>query len=107
MVRHGMEAEMKKALRRFILNNLGQMGQEEIDAWLDEEFDLTPLLEPALRRFPSQRDLVLAEMHQMSPPEIFDRLRMEHPELVFKDKERVIVRIGAELEAMKAVLRSL
>jgi len=102
-----MEAELKKALHRFILNNLGQMGQEELDAWLEGDFDLAPLLEPALRRWPQHRDQVLAEMHQISPPEVFDRFQKEHPELDFQDSQKVIVRIGSELEAMKAVLRSL
>jgi len=102
-----MEAELKKALHRFILNNLGQMGQEELDAWLEGEFDLTPLLEPALKKWPQHRDQVLAEMHQISPPEVFDRFQKEHPELDLRDSRKVIVRIGSELEAMKAVLRSL
>jgi hypothetical protein len=39
--------------------------------------------------------------------EIFDRFQKEHPELVFKDKNRVMVRIGKELEALKAIVVTL
>lgn len=99
-----MEAEWKKAIRRFLLNNLGQMEQPEVDAWLSDELDLAPLLEPPLRAMSQYRAQVLRELHQISPGEIFDAFRDEHPELVFPDKDRAILKIGKELEAMKAML---
>jgi hypothetical protein len=101
-----MEAEWKKAFQRFLLNNLGQMDQEDIEAWLSDELDLAPLLEPPLRALSAHRDQILREIHQVSPPEIFDRLQREHPELVFSDKNRAIVKIGKELQAMRAMLLS-
>lgn len=99
-----MEAEWKKAIRRFLLNNLGQMEQPEVDAWLGDDFDLAPLLEPPLKAMSPYRAQVLRELHQISPAEIFDALRVEHPELVFPDKDKAILKIGKELETMKAML---
>jgi len=102
-----LEAKWKNAVKRFVLNNLGQLDQEDFDAWLDGEADLAPLLEPALRAMKGVRDPILAEMHMLSPAEIYDRFRIEHPEIEVSDSQRAIVRIGKELELMKAVLCSL
>lgn len=99
-----MEAEWKKAIRRFLLNNLGQMEQEEVDAWLSDEFELAPLLEPPLKAMSQYRAQVMRELHQISPGEIFDTFCKEHPELSFPDKDKAILKIGKELEAMKAML---
>jgi hypothetical protein len=99
-----MEAEWKKAIMRFILNNLGQMDQEDVIAWLDGDLEIAPLLEPVLRKMSPYKTLVLRELHQISPPEVFDRLSKEHPELEFSDKQKAVVRIGKELEAMKAIV---
>jgi hypothetical protein len=101
-----LESEWKKAVHRFVLNNLGQMEQEEFDAWLDGDLELAPLLAPFLRTQKQHRDAILRELYQISPSEIYDRFRAEHPELVFGDSQKVIVRIGKELEGMKEVLRS-
>jgi hypothetical protein len=101
-----MEAEWRKAIQRFLLNNLGQMDQDEIDAWLEDEFELAPLLEPPLKALSGYRDHILREFHQVSPPEIFDRLQKEHPELVFRDKNKAMTKIGKELESLKAILLS-
>lgn len=102
-----MEAEFKKAVRRFLLNNLGQMEQEELDLWLAGELDLAPLLEPPLKAMAKYRDQLMRELHQISPGEILDSFQKEHPELVFSDKDRAMVRIGKELETMKAFLITL
>lgn len=99
-----LELEWKKAIRRFILNNLGQLSQEEVDAWVDDEVDLAPLLEPPLRALAAHRDMILRELHQISPAEIFDRFEGEHPELVFSDKNKAIVKIGKELESLKSIV---
>jgi hypothetical protein len=101
-----MEAEWKKAIQRFLLNNLGQMDQDEVDAWLADDFDLAPLLEPPLKAQSGYRDHILRELHQVSPPEIFDRLQKEHPELSFPDKNKAVTKIGKELESLKAILLS-
>ena len=102
-----MEAEWKKAIRRFLLNNLGQMEQEDLESWLTGDLDLAPLLEPPLRALCEHKNIILAEMHQISPAEIFDSLRAEHPELTFPDKQRAVVRVGHELEALKAFICTL
>ena len=96
----------KKAVRRFLLNNLGQMDQELLEAWLNDELELAPLLEQPLKALSQHRDQILREMHQISPQEIFDRFRQEHPELAFSDKTKAIVKIGREIEAMKAIIAS-
>ncbi len=102
-----MEAEWKKAIRRFLLNNLGQMEQEDLESWLTGDLDLAPLLEPPLRALHEHRNIILAEMHQISPAEIFDGLEAEHPELIFPDKQKAVVRVGQELESLKAFISTL
>ena len=102
-----MKAEWNSAIQRFILNNLGQMDQDVVDAWIEGELDLAPMLEPPLRAQSQYRDQILRELHQITAMEIFDRFQKEHPELVFKDKNRVMVRIGKELEALKAIVVTL
>lgn len=102
-----MKAEWNKAIQRFILNNLGQMDQDDVDAWIDGELELAPMLEPPLRAQSPYRDQILRELHQITAMEIFDRFSIEHPDLVFQDKNKVIVRIGKELEALKAIVISL
>ena len=102
-----MKAEWNKAIQRFVLNNLGQMDQDDVDAWVNGELALAPMLEPPLRAQSQYRDQILRELHQITAMEIFDRFQMEHPELVFKDKDMAIVRVGRELEALKAIVVSL
>lgn len=102
-----MESEWKKAIQRFVLNNLGQMEQEELDAWLDDELEIAPFLEPPLRAMGHHRDTILRELHQISPAEILDRFQKEHPELVFRDADKAVVKIGKELEALRAIVLSL
>lgn len=102
-----MKAEWKEAIQRFLLNNLGQMEQEEVDAWLAGGLELAPLLEPPLRALYEHKGRILAEMHQISPAEIFDRFEHEHPELSFSDRKAAVVRIGHELEILKAFISSL
>lgn len=102
-----MEVQWKRAIQWIILNRLGNMSQGEIDAWLREETSLAPMLEEPLKALSQHRDTILREMYQMSPPEVFDRFIQEHPEIVFADKNKAIVRIGKELESMKAFLVTL
>lgn len=102
-----MEVQWKRAIQRFILNNLEQLNQEDMDAWLAGEIEIAPSMEEPLKALSQHRDLILREMHQMSPAEIFDRLISERPELVFPDKDKAIVRIGKELESLKLFLMNL
>lgn len=102
-----MELEWKRAIQRFLLNNLGVLTQDDIEPWLNDEIAIAPSLEPPLKAFSTYRDMILRELHQISPAEIFDRFVEEHPELVFPDKDRAIVRIGKELESLKLFLMSL
>jgi|GEM_PF-1164054 len=102
-----MEVQWKRAIQWFILNNLVEMSQEEIDAWLLEETSLVPILEEPLKALSQHRDSILREIYQMSTSEILDRFTQEHPEIVFSDKDRAIVRIGKEIESIKAFLVTL
>lgn len=102
-----MKDEWKKAIQRFLLNNLGQLDQEDLEVWLNDEFELAPLLEPPLRAMSPYKAQIIREFNQISPAEIFDRLQKEHPELVFADKDKAIVKIGKEIEALKAFVVSL
>jgi hypothetical protein len=83
------------------------MDQEDVEVWLNDEFDLAPLLEPPMRAQAQYRDQIMRELHQISPAEVFDRFQKEHPELVFPDRDKAVVKIGKELESLKGIVRSL
>lgn len=102
-----LRSEWKALLIRFLLNNLGKLTQDEVDMWLEEKLALAQLLEPALRKLAPHRDAVLRELYQISPSEIFDIWRIEHPELIFPDTDVVIVRIGQELASIRSIVQSL
>ena len=89
------------------MNSLGDMSQDEIDAWLREEVSLAPMIEEPLKALSQHRDNILRDMYQMSPPEVFDRFVQDHPGIVFEDKVKAIVRIGRELESIKTFLVTL
>lgn len=97
----------KFAVQRFILNHMGQMTQEDVDAWMAEEFDLAPSMEPQLKALAAHRDSVLRILHQLSPPEVFDMYCKEHPDIRFSDKGKALVRIGKELDALKLFVMGL
>ena len=102
-----MELQWRRIVQRFILNNLEQLDQAGIDAWLAEEIEIAPMMEEPLKAISQHRDTILREMHQISPAEIFDRFIEERPEIVFSDKDKAIVRIGRELESLKLFLMNL
>jgi hypothetical protein len=102
-----LELQWKRVVQRFILNNLEQLDQEDIDAWLAGEIDIASSMEEPLKAISQHRDMILREMHQISPSEIFDRFISERPEMVFPDKDKAIVRIGKELESLKLFLMNL
>lgn len=102
-----MEVQWRRVIQRFILNYLEQLDQEDIDAWLAGDIEIAPRMEEPLKAISQHRDMILREMHQISPPEIFDRFVEERPELVFPDNDKAIVRIGKELESLKLFLINL
>jgi hypothetical protein len=102
-----LEVQWKRAIQWFIINSLDDMNQEEIEAWLRDEISLAPVIEEPLKAISQHRDDILRDMYQMSPAEILDRFMEEHPQIVFSDKDKAIVRIGKELEAIKAFLMTL
>jgi len=101
-----MQAEWKTAVQRFLLNNLGQLDQEDVEVWLDGDLKLYELLEPFLRTMAPHRTEVLRELHQISPAEILDKFTAEHPDLTIRDKNLATVIIGKEIEGIKAILVS-
>lgn len=102
-----MDAVWKHAVRRFILNHMGQMTQDDIDAWMNEEIELAPGMEEQLESLSQYRDSILRELHQLSPPEVFDMYCQEHPEIAFPDKQKALVRIGKELDELKLFLMNM
>jgi hypothetical protein len=102
-----MKSAWKSAIMRFVLDNLGRLDQDEVDAWLRDEIALAQLLEPALRNLTPYRDMVLRELYQISPSEIFDVWRLEHPEILFPDTDVAIVKIGQELLGIRSIIMSL
>lgn len=101
-----MQSEWRAAVQRFLLNNLGQLDQEDLEVWLDGDLKLHELLEPFLKTMTPYRAQVMRELHQTSPAEILDKFVVEHPELNIRDKDLATVRIGKEIEGIKAILAS-
>lgn len=101
-----MKSVWKAAIMKFLLGSLGKMKQEDVDAWLGEEFDFSQLLEPAFRNLAPYRDAVLRELYQITPSEVFDAWRLEHPEIRFSDSAAVIVRIGGELADIRSLVQT-
>ena len=102
-----LKSAWKSAIMRLLLDGLGRMGQDEVEAWLRDEIAFAQLLEPALRNLTPYRDMVLRELYQISPSEIFDVWRLEHPEILFPDPDVVIVKIGQELLEIRSIVLSL
>lgn len=102
-----LEADWKKALQRLLLDGLGGMDQEEVDAWLGREFDIAPMMKVLFERMAPYRDMVLREIYQISPSELFDRWRLEHPEILFEDTDKAIVRLGSELHAIRSMVQAI
>jgi len=102
-----LKSVWKSAIMRFMLDNLGKLDQDEVDAWLRDEIAFAALLEPALRNLAPYRDTVLRELFQISPSEVFDAWQLEHPEILFLDTNVVIVKIGQELLGIRSIIMSL
>lgn len=101
-----MQVEWKAAVQRFLLNNLGQLDQEDLEVWLDGDLKLHELLEQFLKSMVPYRAEVLRELHQISPAEILDKFEKEHPDLRIRDKGLATVMIGKEIEGIKRILVS-
>ncbi len=99
-----MKSAWKSAIMRLLIDSLGRMEQEDVDAWLDGNFKFAELLERAFRNIAPYRSSVLRELYQISPSEVFDAWCLEHPEMQFPDKDAVIVRIGGELTDIRALV---
>ena len=102
-----LKSAWKSAIMRLLLDGLGRMDQDEVEAWLRDEIAFAMLLEPALRNLTPYRDMVLRELYQISPSEIFDVWRLEHPEILFSDTDAAIVKIGQELLGIRSIVLSL
>lgn len=103
-----MESREREAVYHLVLTSMDQLlERDEFDAWVDGEVELAPLFRPVFESVARQRDSFMRELHQIFPAEVFDRFVARHPEVAAGDGTKVIVRIGKELEAMKAIVRSL
>ncbi len=102
-----MKSVWKGAVERFVLNHLEQMGHEELSQWLQGNVDISSNMESKLFSLRDHKETILRELNALSPAEVFDIYQKERPGNRISDKEKAVVRIGEELEAMKAYLRSL
>lgn len=103
-----MESEERKALYHLVLSTMGQLvDRDEFDAWVGGEIQLAPLFEPVLESVRGRRDALIRELHQMFPAEVVDRFIAERPDFELGDRTQVMVRVGKELEDMKAIVQSM
>ncbi len=102
-----MKSVWRGAVERFVLNHLEKMGHEELSRWLEGNLDIASNMEATLWSLREHKATILRELNALSPAEVFDIYQKERPGNRIADKDRAIVRIGNELEAMKAYLMSL
>ncbi len=102
-----MKSVWKGAVERFVLNHLEQMGHEELAQWLEGNIKIASNMESTLWSLKDHKETILRELNALSPSEVFDIYQKERPGNRIRDKEKAIVRIGNELEAMKTYLMSL
>jgi hypothetical protein len=103
-----VESKAREALYHLVLSSMDQLlERDDFDAWVDGELELAPLYRPIFESVARQRDTFIRELHQMFPAEVVDRFRARHPELDLGDGTQLIVRVGKEIEAMKAIVQSL
>lgn len=101
-----MKSVWKSAIMKFLLESLGKMKQEDVEAWMGKEFEFALLLEPAFRNLAPYRDAVLRELYQISPSEVFDAWHQEHPEILFTDNAAVVIRIGGEMAGIRSLVQT-
>lgn len=103
-----MESKEREALYHLFLTSMDQLVErDEFDAWVEGEIELAPLFRPVFESVALQKATFIRELHQMFPAEVFDRFLEKHPEVVVPDRTALIVRIGKELQGMKAIVESL
>jgi len=102
-----MKSVWKGAVERFVLNHLEQMGDEELSEWLQGNVQIASNMESTLWSLRDHKETILRELNALSPAEVFDIYQKERPENRITDKNKAIVRIGNELQSMKAYLMSL
>ncbi len=102
-----MKSVWKGAVERFVLNHLEQMGHQELTQWLEGNVNIASNMESTLWSLREHKETILRELNALSPAEVFDVYQTERPGSRIQDKEKAIVRIGNELEAMKAYLMSI
>ncbi len=102
-----MKSVWKGAVERFVLNHLEQMGHQEIAQWLEGNLNIASNMEATLWSLRDHKETILRELNALSPAEVFDIYQKERPGNRIQDKEKAIVRIGNELEAMKRYLMSI
>jgi len=101
-----MKPVWRGAVERFVLNHLEQMGHEELNQWLEGNMKIESNMESTLWSLREHKETILRELNSLSPAEILDMYERERPGSRINDKEMALVRIGEELEAMKAYLMS-
>lgn len=102
-----MKSVWRGAVERFVLNHLEQMGHEELAEWLEGNLRIASNMESTLWSLRDHKETILRELNALSPAEVFDMYRKERPGNRIADKDKAIVRIGEEMEAMKAYLMGL
>lgn len=102
-----MKSVWKGAVERFVLNHLEQMGHDELAQWLEGNIEIAANMESTLWSLKDHKETILRELNALSPSEVFDIYQKERPGNRIRDKDKAIVRIGNELEAMKTYLMSL
>jgi hypothetical protein len=102
-----MKSVWRGAVERFVLNHMEQMGHEQLAQWLEGNLDIASNMESTLWSLREHKETILRELNALSPAEVFDMYQKERPGNRITEKDKAIVRIGKELEAMKAYLMSL
>ena len=102
-----MKPIWRGAVERFVLNHLEQMDHGELARWLEGNLNISANMESTLWSLREHKQTILRELNALSPAEVFDMYQKERPGNRIKDKNKAIVRIGEELEAMKTYLMSI
>jgi len=102
-----MKSIWRGAVERFVLNHLEKMNDVEFAKWLDGDVRMASKMETTLSSLGDHRETILRELNAISPAELLDMYRKERPGRIIPDKDKALVRIGSELQAMKAYLMSL
>ena len=89
------------------MNHLEQMDHAELTEWLEGNVKIASNMEATLWSLREHKETILRELNALSPAEVLDMYLKERPGNRIADKNKAIVRIGEELQAMKLYLMSL